>query len=117
MLRPAHLLIALIRAGKGMGYQLLLNRDLNPVAMLADAQQLLDPPNPRPSESPPGREEIQHVLESAEEIALSLGHDWTDSAHLLLAMLKARDSPVGEVLARHGVLYEDTFAEWKVFIG
>jgi hypothetical protein len=53
-----------------------------------------------------GETPLQPLLLAAENEALGLGHNWVGSEHLLLAIVRLASPQLGELLSRHGVLYD-----------
>ena len=49
---------------------------------------------------------LRPLLAAAEDEALGLGHNWVGSEHLLLAVVRLASPELGELLSRHGVVYD-----------
>ncbi|MFT4298486.1 MAG: ATP-dependent chaperone ClpB [Aeromicrobium sp.] len=101
---PVHVLAALLQAEGGTGAPLLRAAGVDPAAVATALQRELAalPSASGSTVASPGLSRSSHaVLRQAQELARSLGDDFTSTEHLVVAIATV-DSPTSQLLARAG---------------
>ena len=106
-LGPEHLLLGLLRFRSGLGASVLERLGVS----LEDARRAVAaafPPGDRaPAGQIPFTPRARQVLEQALREAMSLGHDYIGTEHLLLAVARERDGVVGTIIESEHQLREE----------
>ncbi len=106
-LGPEHLLLGLLRFRDGLGASVLERLGVT----LEDARRQVAaafPPGDRaPAGQIPFTPRARQVLEQALREAMSLGHDYIGTEHLLLAVARERDGVVGTIVESEHQLREE----------
>jgi ATP-dependent Clp protease ATP-binding subunit ClpC len=105
---PAHVAIGLIREGRSIAAQL-LSQAVPPDVLERELKAHLPPTgSPRlPPREPSWTPGIEQVLERTIAEARELGTEFFGSEHVLLALLRDETSAPAQVMAHHGVGFED----------
>ena len=98
-----HLLLGLVREGRGMAAQILMDRRLNPDTILSAIADMVGvgAPDSQPTQGLTPR--CRRVIERATEEARRLERRTVDTEHLLLGLLREEDSMAARILAAAGV--------------
>ncbi len=107
-LLPEHIILALLRDGKGLGYKVLLQEKIDIVSMKTEIENSIARSSDRAftEEISPSFRGKRIIEESAEEARI-LGHEYIGTEHLLLASAKEKNSPVARCFARYNISIED----------
>ncbi|HEX2623439.1 MAG TPA: Clp protease N-terminal domain-containing protein [Phototrophicaceae bacterium] len=102
-INPVHILIGLLRESEGAAGQV-----LGGFGLTVEQMRTLAPHGQRQQQStePPVSDAARQVITYASEEAVRLGHDYTGTEHLLLALIRQRDDPVIQLLTAGGVTPE-----------
>ncbi len=103
-LLPEHTLLALLKSGEGLGYQLLQNLRINILTLQLNLEQAI---HPRPvksdfSEVPPSRR-LRTLLEMAAIESRSLRNEYIGTEHIVIAAMREENSPVYRFFADAGI--------------
>ena len=106
-LGPEHLLLGLLRFHSGIGATVLETMGVT----LEDARRSVAAAFPGGDRAPAGQipftPRARQVLEQAMREAMSLGHDYIGTEHLLLAVARERDGVVGTIIESEHQLREE----------
>ncbi len=117
---PEHLLLGLISEEQGVAAQALRSMNVTINRVSEQIAELAKPRMRAPTGHIPFTPELKKALENSLREALQLGHNYIGTEHLLLGLIRDREGPACEVLARLGVRPEDIrarviellFPEW-----
>ncbi len=106
---PEHLLLALLDDEETAAAQLLRRLGLDLQRLRADLTEWLDGTTSAepPSEPPVWTQELQRLLHTAADEARALAERRVETTHLLLGLLKDRQSFAARWFARHALPFED----------
>jgi len=97
-----HLLVGLARVGDEVATPMLAEHGLTPEKTRAEVVAIIGVGNVEPGGQLPFTPAAHDALEATLRESLELGHDRVDPAHLLLGVLRQRDSVARRVLAAAG---------------
>ena len=97
-----HLLVALARVGDNVATPMLADHALTPEKTRAEVVAIIGVGNAEPGGQLPFTPAAHDALEATLRESLELGHDRVEPAHLLLGVLRQRDSVARRVLAAAG---------------
>ena len=97
-----HLLVALARVGDDVATPMLAGHGLTPEKTRAEVVAIIGVGNTEPGGQLPFTPAAHDALEATLRESLELGHDRVEPAHLLLGVLRQRDSVARRVLAAAG---------------
>jgi ATP-dependent Clp protease ATP-binding subunit ClpC len=97
-----HLLVALARVGDDVATPMLADHGLTPEKTRAEVVAIIGVGNAEPGGQLPFTPAAHDALEATLRESLELGHDRVEPAHLLLGVLRQRDSVARRVLAAAG---------------
>jgi ATP-dependent Clp protease ATP-binding subunit ClpC len=97
-----HLLVALARVGDDVATPMLADHGLTPAKTRAEVVAIIGVGNAEPGGQLPFTPAAHDALEATLRESLELGHDRVEPAHLLLGVLRQRDSVARRVLAAAG---------------
>ncbi|MEK6643764.1 MAG: Clp protease N-terminal domain-containing protein [Planctomycetota bacterium] len=118
LIDPGHILLGLIREGTGVGLNVLKNLGLDLHKALQDILTHLPPLKHQDMIGKlPQSGGAKKVLEFAIEEGRNLNHNYVGSEHLLLGLLRTKDSVAAEVLANQGIKIELVREEVINFLG
>ena len=110
---PLHLALGVVREHRNVGVGALFNRGVPLDVLERELEERLPPPG-TPRTPPPEREwtpSDEDVIDQATIEARELGTSFYGCEHLLLVSLRDETGAPAQVLARHGLAYEDMRAE------
>jgi ATP-dependent Clp protease ATP-binding subunit ClpC len=107
-LEPEHVLLGILREGKGAAFDLLFNRfQLDPASLSKEIESRLERKATfSESVEVPFSRFARRVITASVEEADRLGDREIDTEHLLLGVLRVSDSIPASMLAKHGVTLE-----------
>lgn len=107
-----HVLLGLLRAGKGYSSTLFARSDLSHADVKRAVEALL-PPRERYATTVelPFSDETRRILQFASEEAESLGHNYVGTEHLLLGVLREEKSIAATLLIEKGIFYDEVRRE------
>jgi len=97
-----HLLVGLARVGDDVATPMLADHGLTPEKTRAEVVAIIGVGNAEPGGQLPFTPAAHDALEATLRESLELGHDRVEPAHLLLGVLRQRDSVARRVLAAAG---------------
>ena len=97
-----HLLVGLARVGDDVATPMLADHGLTPEKTRAEVVAIIGVGNTEPGGQLPFTPAAHDALEATLRESLELGHDRVEPAHLLLGVLRQRDSVARRVLAGAG---------------
>lgn len=100
---PEHLLLGLLYEGEGFAAQALESLDISRERVLAQVKEIVGQGHSVRPESIPFTLQAKQAMERSLREALSLGHHYIGTEHLLLGLLREVDSVTEQVLTRLGV--------------
>ena len=99
-----HILLALLREGTGVGFDVLKNLGVDPLAMRRELDTLI--PSGTESGSPgklPETSRVERVIVFAIEEARCLNHNYVGTEHLLLGLLQEGEGIAAIILTQPGI--------------
>lgn len=112
-----HLLLGLVLEPEGLAAQILKNRGVTLIAVRLELGPVETASLSHRSETPKLTPEAKRVLEVAADEARLLHHTYIGTEHLLLALLRARDSLGATILNQLGLKLEPTRAKVAGHLG
>ena len=107
-----HLLLGIVREGKGTAVTVLSILGVNPEALTRAIEEYVGSPGDnRTVDDAPFTPRAKLILEAAAHEARELEARFVDTEHLLLALLKDREAVSMQILAAFGVGYEQALEE------
>jgi ATP-dependent Clp protease ATP-binding subunit ClpC len=110
VVRPDHLLLALLREGQGTGATVLLRLGLD----AALVESALDRALPRNANAPPSQPPPWHDRpegKAAIEEAIHLGHGYVGTEHLMLGLIRSATGTMAAMFADVGITQDKARAE------
>ena len=105
---PEHLILAILKSGEGLGYAVIKQLKINPLALQLEIEKKI-PKNPLPTyiytDIPPSRR-LSTMIDYAAVESRSLGQDYIGTEHLLLAAVKEEKSMVAQFFDISGINFE-----------
>ena len=105
---PEHLILAILKSGEGLGYAVIKQLKINPLALQLEIEKKI-PKNPLPTyiytDIPPSRR-LSTMIDYAAVESRSLGQDYIGTEHLLLAAVKEEKSTVSQFFDVSGINFE-----------
>lgn len=104
-----HILLGLVKEGKGVGSTVLTNMNIDLRKVRLDVEKLIvSGPEIIVTSRPPHTPRAKLVLTYAIEEAKELGHNYVGTEHLLLGLIKATDGISSQVLINLGATLDKT---------
>jgi ATP-dependent Clp protease ATP-binding subunit ClpA len=99
-----HVLLGILDEGGGIGVKVLPSLDIEVADLRAELTASMGPPTPEPVEGhSPFTTLAKRALEGTTKEALTLGHNYIGTEHLLLGLLATEDGLASQVLRRMGL--------------
>lgn len=111
-----HLLFGLLKEGQNIGCQVLKNLNLLEIAKSQVEQSLRIAPRAYDG-SFRTTNRLRHVLDVAAVESQSLGHGYVGTEHLLLALIKEKESVVGVLFEDMGLDIDKVYLEIRNLLG
>jgi hypothetical protein len=106
-----HILLGVVAETSGMAAQILTERGASATAVRAALGAALTPGTSNPPARLPFTGEGKAVLDEAGNAAISLGHDFIGTEHILLGLFRVTDGPSAAALASLNISENDMRAE------
>jgi hypothetical protein len=113
---PQHMLLAILDDTSTLAAQALDRLGADRDALRASLTTPEHPETPDQTGPPPLSSAARRVLDAAVTQALRLQHNYVGTEHLLLAMAHTPADPTGQILATHGVAYDQARAAVRAVI-
>lgn len=102
-----HLLLAILREGSGIAVRALVALDRKPKLLLAQVREKMPPPiQPWEYRNVPFSQLAESAFVHARQEAISLGHNYVGTAHLLLGLLRVENGEAAKILGNLGLTYQ-----------
>ncbi|HEO71798.1 MAG TPA: hypothetical protein ENN80_11100, partial [Candidatus Hydrogenedentes bacterium] len=112
-----HILLALARQEDAVSAKVLANLGADLDTLRAEVNKFVQPgPAPVTRSTLPRMPRAEWVVQYAREEAKALGHDYIGTEHILLALLRDKDSVAAQVLARLGITETQIRAHVLTFV-
>jgi ribosomal protein S18 acetylase RimI-like enzyme len=112
-----HLLLGLISEGEGVGAQALQQLDVSLMSVRSGIERIIGHGTGMPTGHIPFTPRAKKVLELSLREALSLGHDYIGTEHILLGLVREGEGVAAQVLAGSGVRLRDVRATVVALLG
>jgi ATP-dependent Clp protease ATP-binding subunit ClpC len=94
-----HILLALVKEGRGVGVAVLRNLGVHPETDRAEIEKVVESgpalvPQGKLPQTPPAKSVIMHAIEEAR----NLNHNYVGTEHLMLGLLRGKDTVAARVL-------------------
>lgn len=113
---PQHMLLAILDDTSTLAAQSLDRLGADRDALRVSLSTPENPATPDQTGPLPLSSAARRVLEAAITEALRLQHNYVGTEHLLLGMARSQRDPIGQILARHGIAYEQARAAVRAVI-
>jgi ribosomal protein S18 acetylase RimI-like enzyme len=112
-----HLLLGLIAEGEGIGAQALQRLDVSLASVRTGIERIIGRGTGMPTGHIPFTPRAKKVLELSLREALSLGHDYIGTEHILLGLVREGEGVAAQVLAASGVRLGDVRSTVVALLG
>src|SRR5262249_18007031 len=113
-----HILLGLVREGSGIAVRVLKNLDIDLRKVRVEVEKIVQSGPDRVTMGKlPQTPRAKKVIEYAIEEARIFNHNYVDTEHLLLGLLREPDGVAGQVLRNLGLKLEDVREEMLALLG
>ncbi|WP_372366316.1 Clp protease N-terminal domain-containing protein [Candidatus Uabimicrobium sp. HlEnr_7] len=117
-IRPEHILLGLAEEGSGAAANVLKNMDVELRIIRLEIEKVIEPGSSTLQTSQlPLTPRAKKAIELSLEEANNLGHNYIDTEHLLLGLLREEESTAAKVLKKLSLKIEDVREEVLEFLG
>jgi ATP-dependent Clp protease ATP-binding subunit ClpC len=113
-----HILLALVREGRGVGANVLKYLDVDLRRVRLEVEKLITAtPKPASEGDLPQTPRVKTVIQHAIEESGNLNHNYVGTEHLLLGLLREGEGVAGQVLMNLGISFENARQELINLLG